>query len=371
MVQIQSSEKLHAACDECRTRKLKCSGEKPKCTRCKREKIECVFSPQKQMGRPKKRRRDGEADDNGITMTDTASGDFGYDQVSVLHDFGVITPPQYHEANRPVKAVLSDGTMRMPDLTAGSDVFGLSPISSFDFAAEPPIDPSLWDDSIAMDPPLNEPPMDAAIGPCTCLSLMYLTLSELQSVSSFAFPKVVIPLRKAMGVLSDLIHCPQCPKETFSAIQNIQSIVSLCKAIVERFHKVLLEIDAEADRLHQNGEKKPFRIGDNSPENHHLHTGTLDCPMGFNIDIGPREWQRLAKTALRTEIHGGGSNPRPLLQLIKEAEERQKKWHEDKEYCTAERRHLLGERSPDDAKKKCEALGADHIRRVIDNLQWE
>ncbi|KAK8174899.1 hypothetical protein BC567DRAFT_97712 [Phyllosticta citribraziliensis] len=54
----QPDVKRHAACDECRHRKLKCSGDKPRCGRCVRESITCVYSPQKQMGRPRKRRRD-------------------------------------------------------------------------------------------------------------------------------------------------------------------------------------------------------------------------------------------------------------------------------------------------------------------------
>jgi hypothetical protein len=200
---------------------------------------------------------------------------------------------------------------------------------------------------------------------------MYLILSELQSVQTFHFPQIVIPLRKAMGVLSDLIHCPQCPKDNFSAIQNIASIASLSKAIVERFNKVLMVIDAEAERLEQTGEKKPYRIGDNNPDLYHLHTGTLDCPMGFNIEIGAQEFKRIAKTALKTEVYGNGSNPRPLLQLIKEAENRQQRWHEDTEMHCVERERMFGERTSEDAKKTCQALGSEHIRMMIGRLKWE
>jgi hypothetical protein len=199
---------------------------------------------------------------------------------------------------------------------------------------------------------------------------MYLTLSELQSIQSFAFPQVIIPLRKAMGVLSDLIHCPQCPKDTFSATQNISSIASLCKVIIERFNKVLMGIDAEAERLEQNGEKKPYRIGEANPALQHLHTGTLDCPMGFNIELEAKDWKRMVKTALKSEIYGNGSNPQPLLTLVEEAVKRQKRWHEDEEFYCAERRHLFGERN-ENAKKKCHALGADHIKHVIGCLKWE
>ncbi|KAI1485495.1 hypothetical protein F5X96DRAFT_330371 [Biscogniauxia mediterranea] len=48
----------HRACDECRTRKLACTKEPEGCLRCKREGIPCHYSPQKQMGRPRKRPRD-------------------------------------------------------------------------------------------------------------------------------------------------------------------------------------------------------------------------------------------------------------------------------------------------------------------------
>ncbi|KAJ4060981.1 hypothetical protein NW756_001253 [Fusarium oxysporum] len=46
----------HRACDECRSRKLACSKEPEGCSRCKKEGIICYYSPQKQMGRPRKRR---------------------------------------------------------------------------------------------------------------------------------------------------------------------------------------------------------------------------------------------------------------------------------------------------------------------------
>ncbi|TWU77860.1 hypothetical protein ED733_003398 [Metarhizium rileyi] len=46
----------HRACDECRTRKLACSKDAGGCARCRREGIACVYSPQKPMGRPRKRR---------------------------------------------------------------------------------------------------------------------------------------------------------------------------------------------------------------------------------------------------------------------------------------------------------------------------
>ncbi|KAK4230574.1 hypothetical protein QBC38DRAFT_469102 [Podospora fimiseda] len=52
---LASGQQKRRACDECRGRKLACSKELEGCARCKREGIQCVYSPQKQMGRPRKR----------------------------------------------------------------------------------------------------------------------------------------------------------------------------------------------------------------------------------------------------------------------------------------------------------------------------
>lgn len=219
--------------------------------------------------------------------------------------------------------------------------------------------------------PTNDAAEPVTLAPCTCLSLMYLTVSELQTVQSFEFPQVVVPLRKAMGVLAGIIRCQQCPKDNFSAMQNTASITSLSRAIVERFSKVILTIDAETERLEQTGGKKLYRIGDASPELAHLHTGQPDCPMAFRVEIEPRDYQRLAKTALKTEVYGNGSNPMPLLQLIKEAEDRQQRWHDDIDMHCAEREHLFGKRTEEMKKKKCQAIGADMARAMIGNLRFE
>jgi hypothetical protein len=174
-----------------------------------------------------------------------------------------------------------------------------------------------------------------------------------------------------MAALSDLIHCDQCPKESYSAIQNVQSVVSVIKAIVERFNKVLIEVDREAIRLEETHQKKPYRIGDNSQALRHLHTGTLDCPMGFNIEIEGKDWKKLVKTALKTEVYGGGSNPRPLLDLLKEIETRQESWHNNRHSWSDEMKQLHAGRHECDSSTACEALGAQHIRRAIGNLRWE
>lgn len=216
----------------------------------------------------------------------------------------------------------------------------------------------------------DTPPDQTTMGPCTCLSLTYLTLTDLQTVPTFSFPQVIIPLRKAMTAVSSLTHCPVCPRDPFSAIQNVSSIVSLFKAIVERFSKVLAEVNREAARLAETGQRKPFRMGDNNPALSHLHTGTLDCPMGFNIELEPDVWRKLVKAALRMEVEGGGSNPVPLKELLKEAEERQQRWHGDKDFLGEEGRRMWGDKVCEHDNNVCQSLGSEHIRRAIGKLDW-
>ncbi|KAF8454200.1 hypothetical protein BGX38DRAFT_349301 [Terfezia claveryi] len=51
---MEPTVKMHAACEECRGRKLRCSGHRPQCDRCKKDQVACTYSPQKRMGRPRK-----------------------------------------------------------------------------------------------------------------------------------------------------------------------------------------------------------------------------------------------------------------------------------------------------------------------------
>ncbi|KAL8404252.1 hypothetical protein RB594_009203 [Gaeumannomyces avenae] len=66
---VSRQQKQRRACDECRTRKLACSKEPSGCARCVREGIVCHYSPQKQMGRPRKRPRAEVPSDSGDRAT--------------------------------------------------------------------------------------------------------------------------------------------------------------------------------------------------------------------------------------------------------------------------------------------------------------
>ncbi|KIW35428.1 uncharacterized protein PV07_02125 [Cladophialophora immunda] len=71
------SAKRHSACDECRKRKLKCSGEPTGCERCVKQNLTCHYSAQKQMGRPRKRQKTDDfpqADEISVAKTSHFNG---------------------------------------------------------------------------------------------------------------------------------------------------------------------------------------------------------------------------------------------------------------------------------------------------------
>jgi hypothetical protein len=239
-----------------------------------------------------------------------------------------------------------------------------------------PIDPLLWDptpNDSGFKSQASSTPGQPDTGPCSCLSLNYLALSDLQSLNNFDFPAVIPRIRPSLTTASTMIHCTKCPTEAFAAIQNMQSLNALLSAIAERFHKVLAGIDAEAVRLEQTQGKKAFRVGDNSPENRHLHTGTLDCPMGYDLNLDPQNWKQLAKQMLKTEVIGGGHNQTPLLGLVEELEKRQHRWHHDTSMHTEERTRLFG------AENMCRNKGEQamclrmigHIRIMVEQMNWD
>ncbi|KAF1956258.1 hypothetical protein CC80DRAFT_413890 [Byssothecium circinans] len=380
------SEKLHTACDECRTRKLKCSGHHPACIRCEREKIQCSYSPQKPMGRPRKRQRNDSSEQaEQLSQATTTPVTDAFD-TAVFND--IVSPPPFDDLpgfdNGAFSGLLPPSYVE----TTMSNSLGQDATQNMNFnpnAINPSIDPSLWNArpidpnatlSVHVDTEVTMPsqqPSSETTATCSCFSLMFLAVSELQSITDFSFPTIIPRLRSATHTASIIIHCPKCPLQAFTAVQNVQSLTHLLFSLAERYHKVLSEIEAEAARIEVAGKKKPFRVGDNSPENMHLHTGTLDCPMGFNIELEPRDWRRMCKAALKTEVLGGGGNKMPLVKLLDDFEKRQRTWHMDKSMQTDERTKIFG--THNDCKGRGEmamCLRMVHqVRKMIDTLKWE
>ncbi|KAK1074619.1 hypothetical protein LTR74_000862 [Friedmanniomyces endolithicus] len=352
--------KRRAACDECRVKKLRCTGEQPACARCARESLACVYSAQKQMGRPKKRRRVEREDDEGeerpiarrversslgawdATVSNATepgvgvNGDGGTGS-SVLDDF--ITPsgglqpweqstewivPSEHA----LPGLIPDSASNSPpNNTLPTEIQPSHITSSLEthtsnahLLLEPYLDPQ--DDDFSPD--LFGPP---TIPTCACLSTLYLTLSTLQSMAaSFPFPSSLHPLREAMRTASEVLSCPLCPTKFLSAVQNTQLVGTLLVSIAERFGKVLEAITREAARAERGGEVKGFRFADLET----LHTGGVGCRAGFSVSLSADEWRVMVKKVVRAEVlgpserSGCGTN---FVGVVEQMENRSEYWH--------------------------------------------
>ncbi|KAM0722929.1 hypothetical protein Q7P37_001127 [Cladosporium fusiforme] len=349
-----SQIKRRAACDECRTRKLKCSGEQPACARCLRENLTCVYSPQKQMGRPKKRQRaDGGLDDEFTTGDISLDQQYGFANLEGQWQ----QQPSDFMNNMPVQNdTLSDTQLNSFDFgqafTPGGSLQPWMLPSDTDWNTAPKPNnlldtttiPGLTPDTSSHNSPptLNSNSNIAEpdrVPTCACLSTLYLTLSTLTAMdSTFPFPTSLHPMREAMQTAASVIDCPTCPTRFITGLQNVQLLNALLMSLADRFARVLNSISTEASALSDHNaslsdpsqhKTKSFRLADLSTPGH-LHTGGDHCAASFNLSFSPAEWRSMAKKVVRAEVYGpsDGNECCPyLLGLLARTEERQNRWH--------------------------------------------
>nr|POE71389.1 c6 finger domain transcription factor tcpz [Quercus suber] len=307
--------KRRAACDECRTRKLKCSGEQPACARCARENTICVYSAQKQMGRPKKRARSNVSEEHDVSSTQAADGAHLEQMGGYGVDTGDITQlDESYQAwsQQPVSSwvpndVPVEGALPAltPDTSSDSPSLSRFPPelqrnNSRHTSSQLLVDSSLDNVGSGTDPSLFPVPSS-----CACLSTMYLSLNNLQQMTQpYRFPFSLYPLREAMSAATSVLECEECPRRFITGMHNTQMVGTLLVSIAERFGKVLDSITSEAVRAEMLSERKKFRLADLNTENSHLHTGGLGCAAAFSIDLSPDEWRSMSKKVVRAEVHG-------------------------------------------------------------------
>ncbi|QIX02259.1 hypothetical protein AMS68_007776 [Peltaster fructicola] len=363
--QADKSVKRRAACDECRTKKLKCSGDQPTCVRCQKECMTCVYSPQKQMGRPKKRQRSSEREETTETLPSLGSmpttslpdevSQLGWSNTRPANLLGLGFAQEHMNLDGPNVAMHSLGGAGASswDLSpeALSPTYGLPELMTDSSSRSPsvltlPLElttsqprhgsaSSLYGRDTQVDANLNgyrESTLPAsAMASCACLSTMYLTLNSLNTMDTAApFPFALHPLRDAMQSASEVLSCQECPKQFFSGMQNTSAMNSLLMGITERFSRVLIGINAEAERAEAAGETKKFRLADMQSATSHLHTGGLGCMAAFTISLSPMEWRSMCKKVVRAEVFGpsDGNKCCPYLtDLMTQMEKRQLQWH--------------------------------------------
>jgi hypothetical protein len=215
----------------------------------------------------------------------------------------------------------------------------------------------------------STPPSHSAIqlAPCACLSEMYLTLSSLQAQTVFSFPHVLPTLRSALATTTNVLKCEECPKQVTTAMQNVMLLTTLLTSITDSYQNLISAIEAEAKQVKESGETKGFRMGDNAPERMHMHTGTPDCPMGFDIELDGDEWRKLARKVVKADVEGSRSGTSSILGLADMLTERQSRWHLDPVMEGARRCTMTPKCVPQDGEFSCLKM-VDMIRRHVAGL---
>ncbi|KAL2144140.1 hypothetical protein VTI28DRAFT_9515 [Corynascus sepedonium] len=268
-----SDQPKRRACDECRGRKLACSKEVDGCTRCKREGIKCIYSPQKRMGRPRKHRPveatappAPQAPPTQQALPTTAAGpteasredaqsyvvpDFQFDStigmdldLSFLDlnnmdmNFLEIVDPNTQFPPPPVQADSSQGTgpfAKQPGTVRSSGAFWPinSTLGDIDFGepaggSAPTSEPAVTAEQLAqmlsgdfetlpsLSPPSTTSPSTHPSPPepdcdpsCGCVSALYLAIESLRTLPKDVSEAMRVA-RSATKAAHDTVLCPVC-----------------------------------------------------------------------------------------------------------------------------------------------------------------
>ncbi|KAH8599030.1 hypothetical protein B0O99DRAFT_505423 [Bisporella sp. PMI_857] len=343
------SKLKHRACDECRQRKLACSKDPDGCNRCKRENINCHYSEQKTMGRPRKRQfiettikatqQDTQAAPqpfyvDGIDVFNASSTFTNY--TTILPNDSLAYPAK--TADGPAPWYFGDGQM-LNGPPINFDAMG------FRFGDDnvPPLDQDLQLSSASNTDSEGSPPQSTSPPPCSCLASMYLALAALQQ-----FPNDVVAalktIRGAAATASQCLWCPQCgavlldnttpPIESF---QNTMLLGTILPIVANGYGRLLKMIDEETEAAQAAGETKTFKF--------HEYGGLcvksettdemLDCAqeemMLSKMEMSPAQWRTTVRALLRVDIYGheqSGFKHKGLKDLVSEMEYRQRTRHE-------------------------------------------
>ncbi|KAL1879928.1 hypothetical protein VTK73DRAFT_6624 [Phialemonium thermophilum] len=380
------------ACDECRSRKLACSKEPEGCSRCMKEGIKCNYSPQKPMGRPRKRPLEQvrPTEDGHIhvpsAMADTLAEtsmdlDLAFLDVNdeSLNFFDMLAPDPRSGPNLLDRNV-SAGTKHAPHssqvafFNASSlvgepyDFFqptlpdvppatGTSSSESASNGSTPPSDSFSWPRHESDVPPAarscpNGGPIIPAPEPavCGCLASLYLALDSLQSPPREVIEAIRVA-RTAAKTAYDTILCPVCgnPPLTMmppiASLQNMLVLGALMSTLSSAYKRILQMVEDETVAAERDGRKLTFPVDSCGGYWGQLASCTMQLKLLQGNIMGPldpRQWRMIARALLRADVYGLGSshclqipdddesqNLQPCLKdIINMLEERSRKRHE-------------------------------------------
>lgn len=308
---------------------MKCSGEPSGCGRCRKQSLECHYSIQKPMGRPRKK-RGRSYDDTEVqpSTTESWTGEGSMPSLdSAIPDPGDVpdvqpqargsfTNQNHHTEFNPF---MTGGPMYEP--TPG----GLHPSPP----AALPTPPNTWPyfppspqemqtQQLSND---THPSSTYSSPQCTCLSYIYLSLSTLSALPPFPTSSdTLTTLHTASRTARAAIKCPECPLGFATSMQNVMLLGTLFNVIGDGWLRV------------SRSNSRELGI--------HCSPASYAATMPEDPVKQQEFWSHWHRQIIRRGVIGGQFDPAmytpdlrceetpDLLSLIREMEDRQKMWHE-------------------------------------------
>ncbi|OQE14932.1 hypothetical protein PENSTE_c031G05563 [Penicillium steckii] len=275
-----------------RSRKVRCSGDRPSCSRCITSQRVCTYSRQLPLGRPKDRRRVQKSRRNVMRNTNTPLVGSNQSRDPLILSTPTTGPPVSYESH--------------PSNAPG--------------------------DQQAFSIPSTEVRVSASTDLCACLSVLYLLLAELRTRDVPVIAKDLPALRKSVKAATEVLYCEQCPRYYFSVIQNGIVLGALCLCLAEFYNRIVDTIEAEAKQMLEKNETRRLSVSEIDVASQLAHDSTK--PNGleqstFFVEMTAFDWRNLMRHVVKAEIYGvEGHRDTCFMTLVQRLEDRQRSWHQ-------------------------------------------
>ncbi|KAL3459928.1 hypothetical protein BJX64DRAFT_194735 [Aspergillus heterothallicus] len=378
----QPPVKRHAACDECRKRKLKCSGELSGCTRCTKQSLVCHYSVQKQMGRPpKKRLREDETDISFLELPNNDSWPnstavskpttvFGGEMPDMSEDPQLLSSMYPTPYAFPYRLSTDEDHHHTWQLAPNETLSSIPPTTSPwpDFSSVSAAAPNPFTMPPGLTPSLSHSDSQSNMssnGDCSCLSYLYLCLSHLSSLKPFPVSQhTVCSLYISARTAQAVIRCQACPTKFDTGLQNVMFTGTLLNVIADSWLRVSKADAMELGRLV-------------APPNYTAMVNKSENPVAawkdylrqlvrHSVIRGPMD------SAAKTQCAMGTPS---VLDLIEEMEARQRRWHESPESHPLPTHQRLNDPDPESINRDEQDLlcirVAKSARNVIAKFEFQ
>ncbi|KAI1356914.1 hypothetical protein F5Y01DRAFT_309456 [Xylaria sp. FL0043] len=358
-----SAIQKHRACDECRIRKLACTKESNGCSRCRRENIPCHYSPQKPMGRPRKRPRE-DSDERPLAAAPPAktsmteqppdTEDPGLQFINLLLasdlDLDLSHSLQTPQGTTTTTAMTAAATTTAEDPTSvpwdymsfGDVNFDSQPAEHAQIFSPTNIDPALFiapaaapkspptDQVPALSPPNSNTTSSpestspatqtsSALG-CDCTAKLYSALNWMQNLPNEVESSIRLA-RLAAKTAYEVVNCTTCSSQLpptpqhhigssvmMQCFQNMMLLGTLIPSIVHAYARMLTIVDEETNRAVAERRKIAFKL--NGLGGIWGRLGAVDddlCGAQRNFsyrEMEPVMWRLTVRALLKVDVYG-------------------------------------------------------------------